>query len=133
MNEVRCRLYYLEYPPPDNVYFGQGRKLPPRLAKRPGRIKITGEPKIFTQSDMDVSNFGVDKQGRTVVFDLAQIMRLPKSFACYTMASKDSFIADVAKFLNFNLSDNSNLDSMAQVSGCLWMMADPKLGAMTFP
>lgn len=79
---------------------------------------------------MDVSNFGVDKRGRTVIFDFAEIMRLPESFASYTMGSTNSFIADVTKFLNFNRSNNSNLNSMARVSGCLWMMADPTLGAM---
>ena len=113
------------------MYCGQGRKLLSGLVKRPRRITITGERRIFTQSDMDASNFGIDKQGRTVLFDFAQVMLLPESFACSTMASRDSFIADVAKFLKLNGSKNSNLASMARVCSCLCMTADPKLGTMT--
>ncbi|KAH9988812.1 hypothetical protein BJV74DRAFT_839205 [Russula compacta] len=69
----------------------KGRNVLSRLAERPRRIEITGERRIFTQSDMDLSNFGVDRRGRTVVFDFAEIMRLPESFACYTMVRRQSF------------------------------------------
>ena len=78
---------------------------------------------------MHVSNFGVDKCGDTVLLDFGQIGRLPLSFAKYTMESNegDSFIARVANLLCW--PDNPNMDSMARVSSCLWMMSKPKLGS----
>jgi hypothetical protein len=113
------------------MYCGQGLNLLPDCVEKPKQITITGERMIFTQSDMDSSNFGIDKQGRTVLLDFAHIMLLPESFACYTMASKAKFIADVAKSSKFNWSKTSNLTSMGRVCGCLWMAADTTLGAVT--
>jgi hypothetical protein len=96
-------------------------------------ITIINDPLIFTQSDMHVSNFAVDKCGNMMLFDFGRIGRLPLSFAKYTMQSyiDDSFIARVAKLLSWpdNSSPNSNMRSMAKVAGCLWRAADPELGA----
>jgi hypothetical protein len=94
-------------------------------------IIIINDPLIFTQSDMHLSNFGVDECGDTVLLDFGEIGRLPLSFAKYTMGSDkdDSFIARVANLLRW--ADNSNMDSMAGVSSCLWMTSNSKLGAAT--
>jgi hypothetical protein len=73
-------------------------------------IIIINDPLIFTQSesDMHVSNFGVDKYDNTVLLDFGQIGRLPLSFAKYTMKSEDDFVARVANLLRW--PDNSNID-----------------------
>jgi hypothetical protein len=94
-------------------------------------IVIIDDPLIFTQPDKHVSNFGVDERGNTVLLDFAEIGRLPLSFAKYTMRSDedDSFIAHLSNLLRW--PDNYNMNSMARVSSCLWMMADPTLGATT--
>ncbi|KAF8347169.1 hypothetical protein F5887DRAFT_49076 [Amanita rubescens] len=110
-------------------YMNEGRKLLSKLARNPAKpIVIINDPLIFTQSDMHISNFGVDECGNTVLLDFGAIGRLPLSFAKYTMGSggDGSFIASVANILRW--PDNSNLDSMARVSYCLWMASNPKLG-----
>lgn len=80
---------------------------------------------------MHVSNFGVDECGNTVLLDFNEIGRLPLSFAKYTMGSGggNSFISRVADLLRW--PDNSNINSMASVSYCLWMGSNPKLGVAT--
>jgi hypothetical protein len=132
MNEVRRCLYFFKYPPSDNIFFVQGRELLSKLATNPAKpIRIVNDPLIFTQSDMHVSNFGVDECDNTVLLDFDEIGRLPLSFAKYTMGSGkgDSFNARVANLLRW--PDNPNMDSMARVSSCLWMTSDPTLGAAT--
>ena len=132
MNEVRRCLFFFEYLPSDSVSFGQGRKFLSKLVRDPAKpIIIINDPLIFTQSDMHVSNFGVDECGNTVLLDFGAIGRLPLSFAKYTMGSggDGSFIARVANVLRW--PDNPNMDSMARVSYCLWMASNPKLGTTT--
>ncbi|KAG7095108.1 hypothetical protein E1B28_005893 [Marasmius oreades] len=111
-------------------YMNKGRKLLPGLATEVKPIVITNDPLIFTQSDMHVSNFGVDQCGNMVLFDFGDIGRLPLSFAKYTMGShgNGSFIARVANLLRWPNLDNSNMFSMASVSSYLWMKANPALG-----
>ena len=91
-------------------------------------VRFSGEPLIFTQSDMDPSNFGVDDGGNTVLLDFGDIGLLPTSFAIFTMSLDDTFTA-VAKLLGW--SGSSNLASMAVISHCLWLASDPRLGAST--
>ena len=90
------------------------------------------DPLTFTQSDMHVSNFGVDKSGKTVLLDFGQIGRLPMSFAKYTvgLGRDDSFTGHVARLLQW--PDSANIDTMARVSRCLWMTANPKLGGTIY-
>ena len=94
-------------------------------------IIIINDPLIFTQPDMHESNFGVDMCGNTVLLDFGDIGRLPLSFAKFVLRSRndDSFVARVAKLLCW--PDNPNMKSMGRVSSCLWMAADPTLGATT--
>lgn len=49
---------------------------------------------------MDASNFGVDNEGRTCLFDFDEVGLLPESFACYTVCSKfNPFYMEVAKYI----------------------------------
>jgi len=75
---------------------------------------------------MDVSNFGVDKEGKTCLFDFDCVGLLPESFAIYTMSSKrESFIPEVARHLGWGSS--SNVFSRSRIRGILWTLADPNL------
>ena len=99
------------------------------LRKQPVEpVRFSGEPLIFTQSDMDASNFGVDDGGNTVLLDFGEIGVLPASFATFTM-SLDATFTDVAKLLGW--SGSSNLASMTAISHCLWQTSDPRLGEPT--
>jgi len=115
-----------------SALFVQGRKLLSGLATDPAKpVRIVGESLIFTQSDMHISNFGVDKWDNAVLMDFAEIGRLPLSFAKFTMMkTHDSFVTSVTNLLCWPAS--SNIRSMASVSSCLWMVSDPKLGAGMF-
>ncbi|KAL4070554.1 hypothetical protein J3A83DRAFT_4372740 [Scleroderma citrinum] len=97
-----------------------------RLAPLVEPVRIGDERLIFTQSDMDPSNFGVDNEGKTVLLDFGDVGLLPVSFALYTMSSSSIFTAAVAKCLD--LPPCSNLKSMAVMRGYLWVVSDPTLG-----
>ena len=99
------------------------------LRKQPVEsVRFDGEPLIFTQSDMDASNFGVDDSGNMVLLDFGEIGLLPVSFAIFTMSSDTTFTA-VAKFLGWSAS--SNIASMTVISHCLWQVSDPRFSAST--
>jgi predicted unusual protein kinase regulating ubiquinone biosynthesis (AarF/ABC1/UbiB family) len=49
---------------------------------------------MFTQSDMHLSNFGVDEQGKMVLMDSAEIGPLPETLVAYTMSAHDGSLAD---------------------------------------
>ncbi|EKM74487.1 hypothetical protein AGABI1DRAFT_88301 [Agaricus bisporus var. burnettii JB137-S8] len=61
-------------------------RLPPRGRSSTAPISISHERLVFMQSDMDESNFGVDDEGRTCLFDFTTVGLLPESFASYTMS-----------------------------------------------
>jgi hypothetical protein len=92
-------------------------------------VSISHEQLVFTQSDMDASNFGVDDNGRTVLFDFGDVGLLPESFASYNVSLTAPFIVAVAQCLGW--PSCSNLDSMYTICGCLWAFADPTLGTST--
>ena len=63
-NEVSHCFFFFDYPPSDKILTVQGRRLISNLAKNsPKPIIIVNDPLIFTQpeSDVHISNFGVDK------------------------------------------------------------------------
>ena len=97
------------------------------MRNRVSPVKICDDRLMFTQSDMDLSNFGVDENGKTVLVDFGDIGLLPKTFVAYTMSSDDA-LAPIAAALG--LSSDSNA-SMAAIAWCLGMMSDPKLGVLT--
>ncbi len=93
-------------------------------------IDIKNESLVFTQSDMDVKNFGVDENGKTCLFDFEEVGLLPQSFVTYTMSpANESFTAKVAEYLN--LPPSLNIPSMRRVSGFLWVFSDPTLASGT--
>ncbi|KIO26467.1 hypothetical protein M407DRAFT_24191 [Tulasnella calospora MUT 4182] len=89
-------------------------------------VSLSGERLVFTQSDVDESNFGIDDEGKTVLLDFAEVGILPESFASHTMSSMDPFTVAVAKCLAW--PDSPNLYSMSVISYLLWMLHDPSLG-----
>ncbi|KAJ3575779.1 hypothetical protein NP233_g866 [Leucocoprinus birnbaumii] len=87
-------------------YIEKGRTMLLSLAKNTVQpVSISGDRLIFTQSDMDISNFGVDEHGNTILLDFAQIVMLPESFAAYSMSSKDSLVG-IAESLGWSRSSN---------------------------
>lgn len=89
-------------------------------------VNLRGERLVFTQSDANEGNFGVDTEGRTCLFDFTEVGLLPESFASYTMSFKTPFIAAVAKHLGWPTT--SNLDAMCKINRVVRMLADPTLG-----
>jgi len=83
-------------------------------------ISIAHEPLVLTQSDMDVSNFGVDAAGRPVILDFGEIGWLPESLDLYTLFRTTAFARKVAAHLYgpdeaVRLCAQPNLDSIARV------------------
>ena len=89
-------------------------------------VSVCGERLMFTQSNMDNSNFGVDEQGRTVLMNFSQIGVLPETFVVFTLKRKFGPIVD-----SLGLSGNSNMYSMSAIAHCLLMVADPSFGTST--
>ena len=79
---------------------------------------------MFAQSDMHLSNFGVDQDGKTVLMDFATISFLPETFVAHSVFS-NKILAPIATALE--LSRDSNI-SMAMISSLLWMVANESLG-----
>ena len=80
---------------------------------------------------MDLSNFGVDRNGKTCLFDFEVVGILPLSFVAFTLWERDgTFVSKVAEHLN--LPPSPNLHSMGRICGLLWMLADPKLGTSIY-
>ncbi|KAF8273317.1 hypothetical protein EI94DRAFT_1716399 [Lactarius quietus] len=88
-------------------------------------VSVRGERLMFTQSDIDVSNFGVDENGRTVLMDFSEVGLLPETFVAHTLSSDKTFEPVVA---SLGLSGNSKLRSIAAMRQCLGTVSDPKLG-----
>jgi len=106
------------------LYMDKASTMLSGLRKQPVEpIRFGAEPLIFTQSDMDASNFGVDDGGNTVLLDFGEIGLFPASFAIFTM-SLDATSTAVAKFSGW--SGSSNLASMTVISHCLWQVSDPR-------
>ena len=53
---------------------------------------------MFTQSDMDASNFGVDEHWRTVLMDFRDIGLLPETFVAFTLFSDHKLDPTAASF-----------------------------------
>src|SRR5258708_18445679 len=96
------------------------------LRFRPAPASIIHERLVFTQSDMHISNFGVDDKVGTCLFDFGEVGLLPESFANYTMSLAAPFTVHVARHLVWPSS--SNLESMSKIRRYLAILADPTLG-----
>ncbi|KAG8829077.1 hypothetical protein FRC17_007154 [Serendipita sp. 399] len=89
-------------------------------------VDMSQDALVFTQSDMHESNFGVDDNGKAVLFDFGDVGILPESFARYTMASTAPFTAAVAKHLGW--PSPPDLNTLSKLRGTLWMVGKPELG-----
>ncbi|TFK65683.1 hypothetical protein BDN72DRAFT_189287 [Pluteus cervinus] len=98
----------------------------PRTATPIAPVVLRGERLVFIQSDVDISNFGVDHEGKTVLLDFGDVGILSESFASYTMNSMNAFTGAVAGCLDW--PKTSNLTSMSVARQILWMYYDPTLG-----
>ncbi|KAI6096803.1 hypothetical protein EDD16DRAFT_637009 [Pisolithus croceorrhizus] len=99
--------------------------LSPQRQERVAPVRICDDRPMFTQSDMDPSNFGVDEHGNTTLMNFGAIGLLPESFAAHTMSTRDKRLAPIASYLGLSRSANA---SMAAISSHLWMTSDETLG-----
>lgn len=112
-----------------NMSSGPGIRLT-RVAARQNvpPVSVSGERLMSAPSDMDVSNFGVDENGRTVLMDFSEVGLLPETFVAHTLSSDKKFEPVVA---SLSLSGNSKLGSIAAIAQCLGMVSNPKPGTST--
>jgi hypothetical protein len=82
---------------------------------------------MFAQSDMDLSNFGVDENGKTVLMDFEDVGLLPETFVAFTM-SPNPALAPIATSLGLSYD---SVASMAAIAWLMWMSFDPTFGAST--
>ncbi|KAL1725619.1 hypothetical protein EV714DRAFT_287779 [Schizophyllum commune] len=87
-------------------------------------VQIQGRRLLFSQNDMDDSNFGVDEHGNLVLLDFAEIGWTPEALVAQTMFSKPR-LAPVAAALGLS---NEYCTSMSHISSVLKMVGRPKLG-----
>jgi hypothetical protein len=81
-------------------------------------ISFSDERLVFTQSDMDESNFFIDTNGKMCIIDFEDVGLLPESFASYTVhLRRNPFTSEVVKHLDWSVSPN--LRSMARAGGIL--------------
>ena len=90
-------------------------------------VTISGDRLMFAQSDMRLSNFGVDQDGKTALMGFAGIGLLPATFVAHSMCS-NKILAPIATALELSRDSNT---SMAAISALLWMVGAPKLGPST--
>jgi hypothetical protein len=94
-------------------------------------MSFSNDKLVFTQSDMDKSNFAIDKSGKVCIFDFEDVTVLTESFASYTINSGNTpFVEKVAEYLQWPPSPNER--SMARAGGILIMIADTTLGTSIF-
>ncbi|KIM41132.1 hypothetical protein M413DRAFT_445850 [Hebeloma cylindrosporum] len=94
---------------------------------RPPDMDFLDDALIFTQSDMHISNFALDKDNKICMFDFEAIGIVPESFARFTVTSRVwSFLGRVAECMGW--TPDRNRESMARAGGVLLMVADPTLG-----
>lgn len=100
-----------------------------RAQQRVTPVSFSGERLMFTQSVMDVFNFGGDEDGKTVMMDFNfAVGLLAETFVAHTLSLNSKFDPIAA---SLGLLGNSNLVSMAEIAYCLGMISDPKLGMAT--
>ena len=78
------------------------------------------EDVVLTQSDMDISNFGVALDGRAVVFDIATIQALPRTLAEFTLLRTTNFAKAVSAYVfdadhSAALLASANFSSLTEV------------------
>ena len=101
--------------------------LPLQMKNRLSPVKISSDRLMFTQSNIDLSNFGVDEQDKTVLMNFRDIGVLPETFVAYTMPTHGS-LAPMASSLGL-LNDSDA--TLARIRWYLGMVADDTLGMST--
>jgi len=86
-------------------------------------VKICGDRLMFAQSDMDLSNFGIDESGKTVIMDFETVGLLPETFVAYTMSPHRALPIATSLGLSYD-----SIASMSGIAWLLWMSSDPRLG-----
>ena len=86
-------------------------------------VKISNDHLMFTQSNMDLSNFGVDEQDKTVFMDFRDIGLLPETLVAYTRPRP------IASSLG--LRNDANTKTLARIRWYLGMVSDDILGTLT--
>jgi len=122
-------LSFIECPQLPTRHLGQACSLLSSAARQMvSPVKVSGECLMFAQSDMDVSNFGINENERTVLMDFSEVGLLPKMFVAHTLSSDETLhpIVDA-----LGLSGNSKVESMAAITQCLGTASNLKLGTST--
>lgn len=100
-------------------------RIPPK--SRLAEMHFLDDPLIITQSDMDSSNFALDKDDRICMFGFRDAGVLPEPFSSYTLGgSPEPFISRVAGHLEW--TDDRNRNSMARARMALHTSSDSTLG-----
>lgn len=84
---------------------------------------------MFSQGDVNTSNFGVDDEGRTVLLDFAEIALLPATLVAFTLGGPEFAPVLAALGLGLGLSHESGY-AMASIRYILHMMGNGTLGAL---
>ncbi|KAF8329872.1 hypothetical protein F5887DRAFT_1003644 [Amanita rubescens] len=84
-------------------------------------VKISNDRLMFTQSNIDLSNFGVHEQDKTVFMDFRDIGLLPETFVTYTMR-----LAPISLGLL-----NDSFATLTRIRLYLGMVGDDTLGTST--
>lgn len=111
-------------------YFGRARQLLSNQGQRlMAPISISNDRVMYSQSDMDDSNFGIDEKGRTVLLDFESIGLVPATLILSTLFRDPTLRPVLASLLDtLELAGQiSSLKSLAAIRNSLWMVADPKL------
>ena len=124
IEKVRLSSHFRKRPHPLRYTLDQARRMLSNAATKPVQpVSICGDRLMFTQSDVDTRNFGVDEHGNTVLLGFEQIAVVPESFAVFAMSLGG--LTGVCDSLGW--SSNSTF-SMAVISSILWMTGNPTLG-----
>jgi hypothetical protein len=87
---------------------------------------------VFTQSDMDESNFFIDANGKICLIEFNDTCLLPESFASYTVhLNSEVFIEEATKHLYWLPSSDLPVHSMVRAGTILHTVNDPTLGTST--
>ena len=100
--------------------------LPTPMQSLRSPVKICGDRLMFTQSDMDLSNFGVDENRKTALMDFVGL--LPETFVAFTM-SPNRARAPIATSLGLSYD---SVGLMAAIAWFMWMSCDPTFGGSTW-
>lgn len=90
-------------------------------------MHITNEPILLCHSDITLTNFLVDADGRLVMVDAQHLSFVPSALASYALhANPDVFVRKVAQ--QVTLEQSTQLAALAQAAGLIQQTGDKSLG-----